>query len=190
MIYVRRSSGQTGTEVELLRKSIEDRGDGVIAAFTDDPGITGKSKYAGWHKMVTSLENVDNVVVGCVADLPGRKAADLFKILDLLRDHSVSLRLNHESIDSGAGSAATLDLIAAYRAAKLSDAIRRGISRARAAGKVIGRPAVPDHVRRRIEVAIVDGGGIRPTARRFGVSPASVINIRRMMRVEPKKLAA
>jgi hypothetical protein len=36
-------------------------------------------------------------------------------------------------------------------------------------------------VRRRIVDALAQGGGIRPTAHKFGVAPASVVNIRRTM---------
>jgi DNA invertase Pin-like site-specific DNA recombinase len=189
-IYVRHSFDENGTEAELLRKSAEDRGDTVIASFDDDPAIVGRGKNAGWNAMIDSLENTDQIVVGCAGDLPGRKVADLLKILAMIRNRGVRLRLHRECIDTEGGPAAILDLITAYRAAKLSAAIRRGISKARTEGKVIGRPAVPDHVRRCIRIAVTDGAGIRPTARRFGVSPASVINIRRMMDVEPAKLAA
>jgi DNA invertase Pin-like site-specific DNA recombinase len=189
-IYARSSFGDSGTEPELLHQFVEDRGDVVASSFSDDAAILGKGKNAGWHQMLSTLEDVDQIVLGCVADLPGRKVADLFKILDLLRNHGVSLRLDYEGIDTDDGAAAILDLITAYRSAKLSEAIRHGISNARREGKVIGRPAIPGNIRLLIETAVADGGGVRLTARRFGVSPGSVINIRRMIDVEPEKLAA
>ena len=77
-----------------------------------------------------------------------------------------------------------LDLVASYRRAKLSQAIRAGQQKAVAAGKKIGRPEVPAGVRARIQAALADGGGIRPVARRFGVSPSSVLNIRATARLE------
>jgi hypothetical protein len=191
LIYVRHASGQNGTEPELLRKSVEDRGDTVIAIFADDPAILGKGKNAGWKVMLGALGNIDEIVVGCAGDLPGRSTKELLAILSILRHHDVRLRTHREGIDTEAGPSAILDLITAYRVAKLSEAIRRGISMARIKGKVIGRPAMPDHVRRSIQIAVADGGGIRATARRFGVSPASVVNIRdAMMRVEPERMAA
>jgi DNA invertase Pin-like site-specific DNA recombinase len=150
LIYVRQSSEPNGTEAELLRKSVEGRGDTVIASFADDPAIVGRGKNAGWNAMFSDLDNIDQIVVGCAGDLPGTKVQHLLAILLILQDRSVGLRLNHENIDTGVGTTATLDLIDAYRAVKLSEAIRHGISWARVAGKVIGRPAVPDHVRRRV----------------------------------------
>jgi hypothetical protein len=51
-----------------------------------------------------------------------------------------------------------------------------GQTKARAAGEVIGRPEVPDAVRRQIEASLTTGSGIRPIARKFGVSagPSSI----------------
>ena len=191
LIYLRQSSGKNGPEATLLCNWVEDRGDTVVATFADDPAISGKGKYAGWRAMIANLKQVDQIALRRVADLPGRTVADLFKILAVLRDHGVSLRLNRERIDTNEGPAAMLNLIASYSQAKLSEAIRHGISKARMKGKVIGRPSVPDSVQRRILSALANGGGIRPTARRFGVSPASVINIRNSrMRAEPERMAA
>jgi DNA invertase Pin-like site-specific DNA recombinase len=47
-----------------------------------------------------------------------------------------------------------------------------------AAGKRIGRPQVPPQIRDRVRANLADGHGIRSTARKFKISPASVINIR------------
>jgi DNA invertase Pin-like site-specific DNA recombinase len=107
--------------------------------------------------------------------------ADLLKILGLLRDRGVTLHLHN--IGTGTTTSVVLDIVQEYRRAKLSHAIRAGQAKALAAGKRIGRPIVPHHVQERIWEALVEGGGVRPTARMFNVSPASVINIRRAMAV-------
>ncbi len=176
--YIRTLSGQTGTE---LRGAIEHQGDMVIASCMDDGSLTGRGKYAGWRKLLANLDCADQVVVGTAGDLPGKTVADLFKTLTTFNDHGISLRLHHEGIDTSDGAAAIVDLVAAYRAAKLSLAIKVGQLRAVAAGKKIGRPAVPPIIQSRIRDALVDGGGVRPTARRFKVSPAYVVNVRRTM---------
>jgi DNA invertase Pin-like site-specific DNA recombinase len=177
-IYVR----QTGTEPELLyylRRTVEHHGDTVVAIYADNGRLTGRGKYAAWQRLIASLDTVDQVVVADAGDLPGRSVADLLKTLGLLRDHGVTLHLHN--IETGATTSAVLDLIEAYRRAKLSQAIRNGQASAVAAGKRIGRPAVPHGVVSRIQAALTEGGGIRPTARTYKVSPASVINIRRAM---------
>jgi DNA invertase Pin-like site-specific DNA recombinase len=181
-IYAR----QTGTQSEpisQLRQAVAGRGGNVIATHTDDAQITGRGKYAGWRNMIGRLGAVDQVVLSHAGDIPGKTVADLLKILVILRDQGVGLYLYDERIDTAGTNFALLDLIQAFRNAKLSQAIRAGQMRARAAGKRIGRPIVPHRVQDRIRTILAAGGGIRPTARRFNVSPASVINIRRTMTV-------
>jgi DNA invertase Pin-like site-specific DNA recombinase len=190
IIYVRQSFCQNGTEAELLRKSVENRGHTVIASFADDSSIFGKGKNAGWRALVARLDEADQVVVGTVGDLPGKTVADLFKILDLFRDHAVSLRLDYEGIDTEDGAAAILDLVAAYRATKLSRAIRDGQAKALARGRKTGRPPIPPNVRGRVLAAIAEGLGVRASARIFNVSPGSVVNLSRSLAKRPETLAA
>jgi DNA invertase Pin-like site-specific DNA recombinase len=177
-IYVR----QTGTEPELiyfLRRTVEHHGDIVVATYTDDGRLTGRGKYAEWRRLVANLNAVDQVVLSNAGDIPGKKVYDLLKILGILRDRSVGLSVHN--IETVTTTSAVLDIVQEYRRAKLSQAIRNGQAKAVAAGKTIGRPTVPRGIASRIRAALVEGGGIRPTARHFNVSPASVINIRRSM---------
>jgi DNA invertase Pin-like site-specific DNA recombinase len=184
VIYTRSRTDPAGTGPELvsdLRRAVDDRDDIVVATFVDDGQITGRGKYAGWRKLLAGLDQVDQVIVGGAGDLPGRTVQDLLKILGTFRDHGVTLFVRSEKIDTSGTGFVLLDLIAAYRRAKLSAAIRDGQARALAVGKRIGRPAIPYCIMTRVKASLLAGNGIRPTARRFAVSPASVINIRRAM---------
>ena len=180
-IYAR-LNGAAEEVLEQLRQPVEHRGDTVVATYVDDARMTGRGKYAGWRGLIANLDTVDQVVLAKAGDLPGKQVADLLKTLSMLRDHSVGLYLDAEGIDTSSTSFALLDIIAEYRRAKLSDAIRAGHARAVAAGRRIGRPNVPVGVQDCIRTALAEGCGIRPTARIFNVSPASVINIRRSAR--------
>jgi DNA invertase Pin-like site-specific DNA recombinase len=190
IIYSRQGCNQCPSQVAVLRETIESRGDTILGIVADDQAIVGRGKYAGWRAVVSELAQIDQIVVNSAGDLPGKSVRDLLEILATLHDYGVSLISSRDGIDTGTGSGSVLYLVAAFRAAKRSEAIRRGISKARIEGKVIGRPSVSDDVRRRIQDAIANGGGIRATARRYGVSPATVINIQRIMTVEPEKVAA
>ncbi len=151
----------------------------VVATYIDDDSSTVRTRNAGWKALLDNLDGIDEVVVGSAGDLPGKSARNLLTVLGTLRDHGVSLYLATEGINTGNASASDLlDLIASYRSAKLSRAIRAGQAKC---GKRIGRPQVPPSVRRCIGVALANGAGVRLTARQFNVSPASVINIRRSM---------
>jgi DNA invertase Pin-like site-specific DNA recombinase len=193
IIYSRRISKHDANQAELLadlRQAIEHRGNTVVATFTDDPRIRGKGKFSGWRALVAGLDGIEQVVVSSASDLPGKTAGDLLKILATLRYCGIGLSVRREGINTNDGAAAIIDLIAFYRAAKRSEAIRRGISKARDRGKILGRPAVPAHVRQQIQMALMNSGGIRSTARKFNVSPGTVINVRQMMDAETGRQAA
>jgi DNA invertase Pin-like site-specific DNA recombinase len=180
-LYARSPLNQTETEAVILRdlrQAAEARGDTVVATYLDDDRITGRGKHAGWRKLIGALDQVDQVAVADAGDLPGRTVGDLLRTLSIFRGLSVTLHIDHKEIDTASTGFAMLDIITAYRAAKRSAAIRIGQARALAAGKRIGRPMIPDSVLVRIQASLASGGGIRPTARRFGVSPATVINVR------------
>ena len=124
---------------------------------------------------------MDQIAIFSAGDIPGKTVADLLKVLSLLRENRVGLYIHNDRIDTDSATFAILDVIQVYRRAKLAEAIRAGQVRAVAAGKRVGRPVVPIWVRDGIRSALARGDGIRPTAREFNVSPASVINIRRTM---------
>jgi hypothetical protein len=184
VIYISDQPHPAETSGELairLRQAVEARGDIVVATFSDPAAGQGKGRFSGWNALLGSLDGVDQVAVATAADLPGRTLNHLLKIFGILRDHGTSLCLVADGIDTATGSTAFLDLISAYRAAKLSQAIRRGQARAVEAGKVIGRPAIPRGVVVGIQRSLASGAGIRWTARRFAVSGGTVINIRKSM---------
>ena len=170
-------------EVDLgrdLRQAVEDRGVVVVATYIDDDGATVRTRNTRWKALLTNLHSIDQVVASSADDLPGKSVRDLLKVLWTLRDHGVSLRLHREGIDTSCSPAFTLlDIVEAHRRARLSRAIRNGQARCVAAGKVIGRPAIRASVRTQIQAYLAQGAGLRSTARRFNVSPGSVINIRR-----------
>jgi DNA invertase Pin-like site-specific DNA recombinase len=151
----------------------------MVAAYLDNDEITGRGRYEAWRNLVARLDTVDQIVVADAAALPGRSVADVLKTLASLRDCGVGLHLL--DLDTGTTTCEVLDIIAAFRRAKLSHAIRAGQARALQAGKRIGRPPVPTRVHNAIQDALISGGGIRPTARKFKVSPAFVVNVRRTM---------
>lgn len=180
-IYYRQYQSSTGTEQELrdhLTQTVEDRGDVLAGTYIDDGHLTGKGKYSGWRALLNDLGTIDQIVLADPGDLPGRTVGDLLNILAILTTHGVAMVLPDQAIDTSTGPAAILDLIRSYRRAKLSQAIKAGQTRTT---KRIGRPPIPEGVRRRIAVDLAEGAGTRPTARKFGISAASVANIRQTM---------
>ena len=181
VVYHRKYASQAGTDQELignLIKVVDDRGDILAGTYIDDGLLTGKGKNVGWRALLADLDDIDQIVLSDPGDLPGRTVGDLLGVLATLTAHGVSLSLPSQDIDTSTGTVAILDLLRRYRASKLSQAIRAGQQKARQQGRHIGRPAVPELVRRRIAADLARGAETRPTARRYNVSPATVVNIR------------
>lgn len=184
-IYIGKRSISSGTSADVadtLRAALERDGAAVTAILVEDGSRRGRGPQTAWGRLMADLDRVDQIVVPTVGDLPGWAAADVLRLLDTLRQAGVGLYCDAEGIGTEEGPTAILDLISAYRRAKLGQAIRRGQERARAAGRHIGRPPIPASLRRRVQAALDAGGAVRSTARQFGLSPASIINIRQMAR--------
>ena len=181
-----------GTEPELLsglRRIVEDRADVVFGVFIDDATIPGKGKNGAWRRLLDNLDQIDQIILNDPGDVPGRTVEDLLAILTTLTGHDVTILVPSLGIDTGAGMTAVIALTTAYRRARKSSAIKRGQERARLAGRRIGRPPISTYIRRRILAELGAGGGVRPAARKFGVSPASVVAIRRSMNAVPDQKA-
>jgi DNA invertase Pin-like site-specific DNA recombinase len=182
-IYIRRPAGHFGTDADLFRdlwQAVEDRDGIVVATYIDDDGATVRTRNAQWKALLANLNAIDQVVIYSAGDLPGKNVGDLLRVLATLRDHGVSLYIHCDDIDTTVGSPFTvLDIGQAYRRGKLSKAIRLGQARCVAAGKIIGRPRIRPSIVTRIQTYLAEGAGIRSTARRFKVSPGTVINISR-----------
>jgi DNA invertase Pin-like site-specific DNA recombinase len=190
-IYARKIGTSDEGLLSDLRRVVEDRGGVVVGTYVDDLRIKGKGKNSEWRRLLADLDQVfDQIVLADVGDLPCKSVTDVLGVLATLTQHGVSVAVPSLGIDTSTGSPAILALVAAYRRAKLSQAIRKGQAKAKQAGRRIGRPPIPPGVRRRIEAALAEGGGIRPTARRFNVSPASVVSIQRSLAANPDRQAA
>ena len=190
LIYLPRFSSLMGTSAETLdsiRRAVEDRGDLVVEVVAG----TRPNHNVGLRTLVAHLGGVDQVAVMSAADLPARTVKELLRLLGILRDHGVGLIVTAEGIDTSSGSPFTLlDVIDEFRRTKLSRAIRAGQAKALAAGKTIGRPKVPAAVRDHIWACVAAGSGIRPTAHKFGVAPATVINVCRSISMSLDSLSA
>jgi DNA invertase Pin-like site-specific DNA recombinase len=74
----------------------------------------------------------------------------------------------------GAAWMAAVASLRGFRRALRHQSARAGQLRAREAGVRFGRPLVPDSTIERVRIALAQGHGVRPTARRMGISPARV----------------
>ena len=106
-------------------------------------------------------------------------------------DFGLSLAVN-EGIDTttpeGSAQMAAIALLKGYQQALRHQKARAGQLRAVAAGVPFGRPPVPDNIIRSVRTALAAGHGIRPTARKMGISPARVATEKAAMTADRAKL--
>jgi DNA invertase Pin-like site-specific DNA recombinase len=110
---------------------------------------------------------------------------DLVKLVALMVQAKVDLIAEAEGIDTtlpeGRAWMVTIASLQRYQQAMRSRKARAGQHRAKDAGVRFGRPSVPDAIIHNVRKALTDGAGIRPTARKWGVSPARVLSEKRLV---------
>lgn len=149
VIYLRVSSiGQT-TENQrpVLEHWIEDRGHELLEIYQES-----ESAWRGGHqrelaRLLSDLpkRKVDIVLVWSLDRLSRQGIAGIFALISKFRSHGVELISYSESWTEAAGPMSDLlyaisGWIAQFESKRLSERTLLGLARARAAGKILGRP--------------------------------------------------
>ena len=107
---------------------------------------------------------------------------DLLSILQALHDKGVGLLLHQQGLGttSSAGKAMfqMLGVFAEFERAMTLERVYAGLKRARAEGKVLGRPKVNDATEDAIRAELAKGTGIKATARAVGCGVGTVQRVK------------
>jgi DNA invertase Pin-like site-specific DNA recombinase len=121
-------------------------------------------------------------VVGCRL---GRLLPDLIALLGELQALGVNLYLHQQALDTSPPSGrmlfGMLGVFAIFKRSMIRDPVLAGLDRARVANRRLGRPPMLRFKVEGIRDALVEGRGIRETARLLKVSAAKVVEVRRSM---------
>ena len=180
--YARVSTKDQTTENQ--RQEIERAGYKVEYWFADD-GVSGKvpaSQRPQFAKLMQQIRNGETLVVSKL-DRLGRDAQDVgatIKALAARHIEVIVLQLGKLDLASAAGKL-MLNMLAAVAEMErdlLVERTQSGLSRAKAAGKVLGRPTKTD-VAQRNEIVrqFASGASISALSRTYGVSRASIMRI-------------
>jgi len=198
-IYVRVSTtnGQT-TENQLreLRQVAARAGWDVVREF-EDVGISGakgrdqRPQYDALLKAVVRRE-VDMVAAWSV-DRLGRSMTDLLAFLNELQGHGADLYLHQQALDtstpSGRALFGMLAVFAEFERAMIRDRVNTGLSRAKANGKRLGRPALPTDMEAKVRELRASGMGIVKVASTLGIGVSAVQRIDKGMKAVPGEVA-
>jgi len=151
-----------------------------------DNGVSGKvaaSLRPAWREMLAKVRPGETIVVSKL-DRLGRDAIDVLQTVRKLGELGIKvvvLQLGNTDLTSPAGKLllSMLAAVAEMERDLLVERTQAGLARAKAEGKVLGRPSKTTPEQRRQVVARLGAGeSVSAVARDYGVSRASIISIR------------
>ena len=188
-IYARVSTnnGQTPENQLLeLRELAKRAGWQVVNEFVDQgiSGARGRDKRPAFDKMWKALTRREiDVVMAWSVDRLGRSLQDLAQFLGDLHASGADLYLHKQGIDTttpgGRALFQMMGVFAEFEREMIRDRVKAGLLRARAEGKILGRPKISASTEAAILKARSDGKGMLAIAREVGVGSGTVQRVLR-----------
>ena len=111
-------------------------------------------------------------------DRLGRSLQQLVALLSDLQAKGVDLYLQQQGIDTTTAAGKAMfqmcGVFAEFERAMIRERVKAGLERARAQGKILGRPRTPELVEERIRAARLQGKGIKKIATELGIGVSTV----------------
>ena len=192
-IYTRvsTSDGKQTTENQLrdLHMMAERMGWTVVAHFTDEgiSGVKGRDRRPGYDALLKGVARKDfEQIMAWSVDRLGRSLPDLVAFLNDIQSKNVDLYLHQQGLDTSTPSGAMmfqmLSVFSSYERAMIRERILSGLRRTT---KKSGRKPMPEDLQEAIRMSLIDGQGIRATARLHRASPMTVTAIKRSIESVP-----
>lgn len=188
-IYARVSTADKNQTVEnQLRDllAVAERQDWqIVATFTDEgiSGAKGRDKRPAFDNLLKGVARKDFDLIACFSVCRiGRSLQDLISFLGDIQSKDVDLYVHTQGLDTSTPSGAMmfqlLSLFSSYERAILRDRILSGLRRTT---KKSGRRPMPEDRAEAIRRSLLDGQGIRATARLHRASTTTVTAIKRSL---------
>jgi len=156
----------------------------VVQKFVDKgiSGAKGRESRPAFDALCKGIVRRDfDVVAVWSVDRLGRSLQDLVGLLNELHSKQTNLYLHQQGLDTTtpAGKALfrMLGVFAEFERSMIVERVRAGLKRARAEGKVLGRPRVSAAVEAKVRALRRKGNGIRRIARELGIGNCTVQRI-------------
>lgn len=189
-LYLRVSTDeQTVANQERELRAVADRAGWQIAAVYKDEGISGakgRDRRPGLDAMLKDVTRRQfDVVLAWSVDRLGRSLQDLVGMLSDIHAAGVDLYLHQQAIDTttpaGRAMFQMMGVFAEFERSIIRERVKSGMARAKAQGKRLGKPAVPDAKVEAVKAELARGTGIVKTARLCGVGVYTVQRIKKEM---------
>jgi DNA invertase Pin-like site-specific DNA recombinase len=189
-IYLRVST--TGQTVENQRRELtaaaERHGWEIVSEYADEgiSGAKGRERRPAFDRLMKAVtrREVDMVAAWSV-DRLGRSLQDLVGFLGEVHGCGVDLYLHQQGLDTSTPSGKALfqmmGVFAEFERAMIQERVHAGLARARAEGKVLGRPTVGEDKEAEIRDCLSRGWGLIKTSKHVRVGTSVVQRVRATM---------
>jgi DNA invertase Pin-like site-specific DNA recombinase len=182
-LYVRVSTdGQTTENQRIELQGIAERSGWHVVKVYEDNGISGargrekRQAFDQLHRDAARREF--DLVAAWSVDRLGRSLQDLLAFLGELHAFGVDLYLHQQGVDTttpaGKAMFQMMGVFAEFERAIIQERVKAGLARARAQGKVLGRPRLGPEVEAAVRALRKQGMGMQRIARTLGVGVSVV----------------
>jgi DNA invertase Pin-like site-specific DNA recombinase len=185
-VYVRVSTDDQNldNQIQVLTDVARQRGWQIVEIYSDQgiSGAKGKDKRPSFGRLCKDANQGKFDMVACWAvDRLSRSLQYLVSFFSEMAAISVGLYIHQQAVDSttpaGKAMLQMSGVFAEFERAMLMERINAGITRARRAGKVFGRPKVGPQIEAAVRSYRAAGFGINKAARLAGVGVSVVQRI-------------
>lgn len=182
-LYLRVST--TDQRVDNQRRELQQvskrNGWSILSTFVDEgiSGAKGRRDRAGYDALMKAITRREvDLVAAWSVDRLGRSLSDLLSFLGEVHSKGCDLYLHQQGLDTStpAGRAMfqMMGVFAEFERAIIRERVLSGLERARAEGKVLGRPRTSSDVEQQIISLRAKGVGIHKVARSLSVGVSVV----------------
>jgi DNA invertase Pin-like site-specific DNA recombinase len=187
-IYTRVSTD--GQSVENQRRellAVAERGGWEVVQEYSDHGISGakgRDKRPAFDRMLKGATRREfDMIAAWSVDRLGRSLQHLVAFLGEVRGAGVDLYLHQQALNTSTPAGKAMfqmcGVFAEFERSMIVERVNAGLRRAKAAGKVLGRPRIGAGIEERIRAALAKGDkGILKIAAEFGVGSGTVQRIK------------
>jgi DNA invertase Pin-like site-specific DNA recombinase len=179
-LYARVSTGEQTIENQMrdLTEVAQRRGWEIVAVYKDEgiSGAKGRDKRPGFDRLCKAITRREiDMVAAWSVDRLGRSLQHLVAFLGELQGSGCNLYLHRQGLDTStpAGKALfqMMGVFSEFERAMIIERTRAGMSRAKAAGKKIGRPKLAIELRRQIAERVASGASMYRVAKELDIDP-------------------
>jgi DNA invertase Pin-like site-specific DNA recombinase len=185
-LYLRVSTGEQTTENQRLELLAAAKRSGwEIVEIYEDAGVSGakgRDKRPEFNRLLKGAVRCEfDVIMTWSVDRLGRSLQHLVEFLGEIHAKGVDLYCHQQGVDTttpaGKAMFQMCGVFAEFERAMIQERVKAGLARARAQGKILGRPKVTKKVEQSIYRLRKAGTGKRKIAKQLGIGVSTVMRI-------------